>query len=94
VTEPEETPSDSATSPPERRTSARIVAGVRKPTRYCYHTSVKKALNEHGKDAYDAIINEFKQLFKEKKALIPVNKGDLSAKQLKQIIRSSMFSEN
>jgi hypothetical protein len=48
-------------------------------------------LNEHGKDAYDAIIKEFKQLFKEKKALVPVNRGDLSAKQMKQIIRSSMF---
>ena len=81
----------SETTRPERRTSARIVAGVRKPTRYCYHTSVKKALNEHGKDAYDAIIKEFKQLFKEKKALIPVNRGDLSARQIKQIIRSSMF---
>ena len=81
----------SATIRPQRRTSARIVAGVRKPTRFCYHTSVKKALNEHGKDAYDAIIKEFKQLFKEKKALIPVNRGDLSARQIKQIIRSSMF---
>jgi hypothetical protein len=91
VAEQERTPSDGPTSPPERRASARIIAGVRKPTRFCYHTSVKKALNEHGKDAYDAIIKEFKQLFKEKKALIPVNRGDLSARQIKQIIRSSMF---
>jgi hypothetical protein len=88
VAQLEETPSEAR---PERRTSARIVAGVRKPTRFCYHTSVKKALNEHGKDAYDAIIKEFKQLFKEKKALVPVNRGDLSARQIKQIIRSSMF---
>ena len=78
-------------TPPENRRSARIVAGVRKPTRHCYHTSVKKALNEHGKDAYDAIIKEFKQLFKEKKALIPVNRGELSKTQMKKIIRSSMF---
>ena len=83
-----ETPSE---PPPDTRRSARVVAGVRKPTRFCYHTSVKKALKEHGKDAYDAIIKEFKQLFKEKKALIPVNRGDLSARQMKQIIRSSMF---
>jgi hypothetical protein len=35
---------------------------VRKPTLYCYHTSVKKELNEHGKDAYDAIEQGMKDM--------------------------------
>ena len=76
-----------------------LIAGPRKghlpiqprPTRFTYHTSVKKGLREHGKHAYDAIVKEFKQLFKDKKALKPIHRADLSRTQLKKIIRSSMF---
>ena len=52
---------------------------------------MKKALRENGAAAYDAIKKEFMQLFKDKKALIPVKKGELSRTQLKKILRSSMF---
>jgi hypothetical protein len=53
--------------------AARTIArGVRKPPRDIHHTSVRKSLAEHGKPAWDAAIAEFKQLYKEKKALKPV----------------------
>lgn len=45
-------------TPLENRRSTRFVVGACKPTRYCYHTSVKKTLNEPGKDAYGAIVKE------------------------------------
>ena len=73
------------------RQSARVAAGVRRPPRYNFHTSVRRGLREHGEAAYEAIVKEFKQLFKDKKALIPVKKADLSQTQLKKILRSSMF---
>jgi len=77
---------------PQQRKSARVVAGVRKPVRFkSYHTSVKRGLREHGVDAYKAIIAELRQLLREKKALAPVHRGDLSGRQLKKVIRSLMF---
>jgi hypothetical protein len=56
-----------------------------------FHTSLRKGLKEHGADAYKAIVSELRQLLSEKKALKPVHRGDLSARQLKQSIRSLMF---
>jgi hypothetical protein len=77
---------------PVVRRSARIIAGTRKPQRFhAYHTSVKKGLKEHGVDAYDAIVAELKQLLKDKRAMTPVHRGDLSSRQLKKVIRSIMF---
>ena len=77
---------------PRTRRSARLVAGTRKPMRYrSFHTSVKQGLQEHGADAYKAIVAELRQLLSEKKALQPVHRGDLSARQLKRTIRSLMF---
>jgi hypothetical protein len=77
--------------PPPRR-SARTIGGVRRPKRYiCHHTSVKKGLQEHGTDAYKAIVAELRQLLMEKKAIEPVHRGDLSARQIKRSIRSLMF---
>jgi hypothetical protein len=77
---------------PVVRRSARLVAGTRRPQRYhAYHTSVKKGLKEHGVDAYDAIVAELKQLLRDKKAMTPVHRGDLSSRQLKKVIRSIMF---
>jgi hypothetical protein len=75
-----------------QRQSARLVAGTRKPVRFhSFHTSVKRGLREHGADAYKAIVAELRQLLREKKALEPVHRGDLSARQLKKVIRSLMF---
>ena len=82
--------------------SGRTIAGVRhrvqKRTRphpavlyTCYRTSVIKALREHGDHAYRAIVAELKQLLRDKKALAPRHRGDLSARQLKSVIRSFMF---
>ena len=77
--------------PPERQ-SARVAAGVRRPHRYqSFHTSLHKALKEFGKDAFDAIASEIKQLFVDKKALIPVKRKSLTKSQTKKIIRSSIF---
>lgn len=73
------------------RQIARVVVGTRRPTRYCFHTSVKKGLQEHVHEAYNAITKEFKQLFKHKKALVPIHRDDSTHKQMKKIIRSSMF---
>ena len=71
---------------------ASLVAGARRPMRYkCYHTSVRKGLADHGQDAYKAIVAELRQLLVEKKAMLPVHRQDLSARQLKKAIRSLMF---
>jgi hypothetical protein len=87
VTQPEDEP------PLMPRKSARIAAGARKPVRFLrsFHTSVKSGLREHGADAYKAIVAELLQLLREKKALEPVHRGDLSVRQLKKVIRSLMF---
>jgi hypothetical protein len=77
---------------PPQRESARVAGGVRRPKRYqAFHTSVKRGLQEHGADAYKAIVAELRQLLCEKKALVPVHRGELSARQLKRAIRSLMF---
>jgi hypothetical protein len=57
----------------------------------CFHTSVKRGLQEYGKDALNAIEAELRQMLRDKKALIPVKKNELSAAQLKKVIRSFMF---
>ena len=75
---------------PDRR-SVRIAEGIRKPVKYSFHTSVKKGLQEHGHHAQVAITSELKQLFKDKKALKPVLRANLSNTQKKKILRSSMF---
>jgi hypothetical protein len=77
-----------------RRGSARIAAGVRRPARYAFHTSVKKALRESKPDAYKAITSELKQLFDDKKALVPVKRSDLTQEELSKVIRSVMFLKN
>ena len=85
-------PLDEDVPAPAMRKSARVVEGVRRPVRFSsYHTSVKRGLKEHGADAYKAIVAELRQLLREKKALAPVHRGDLSARQLKKVIRSLMF---
>jgi hypothetical protein len=53
--------------------------------------SVKQGLRRHGKFAKRAIRKEFDQLFKKKAVLKPVKRSDLSGKQRRKIIRSSMF---
>jgi hypothetical protein len=73
------------------RRSARIVAGVRRPCRYCNHLSVKKGIQQHGKAAVDAVAAELIQLFRTKGALIPVLREDLDPAERRNIIRSSMF---
>jgi hypothetical protein len=52
---------------------------------------VKKGLEVHGKAAEEAIVKEFEQLFKKKRVLEPVRRSDLSGKQRRKVIRSSMF---
>jgi hypothetical protein len=53
--------------------------------------SVKQGLARHGKFAKRAIKKEFMQLFKKKAVLKPVLRSNLSGKQRRKIIRSSMF---
>jgi hypothetical protein len=53
--------------------------------------SVKQGLARHGKFAKRAIKKEFIQLFKKKAVLKPVLRANLSGKQRRKIIRSSMF---
>jgi Reverse transcriptase (RNA-dependent DNA polymerase). len=53
--------------------------------------SVKQGLRRHGKFAKRAIRKEFDQLFKRKAVLKPVLRSNLSGKQRRRIIRSSMF---
>jgi hypothetical protein len=65
------------------------------PKRYqlytCLHIYAQKAEKMFGKDATNAMINEIKQLLKEKKAIHPVYANSLSKRQLKKRIRSLMF---
>jgi hypothetical protein len=55
------------------------------------HQAIKKALRENGEEASKAIKGELEQLFKTKSALTPVTRKDLTPKQLRNVIRSSMF---
>lgn len=60
--------------------------------KYCFtQYTVREGLGKHGSKAKEAVVDEFKQLFKGKKALKPVLKKLLTVRQLKKIIRSSMF---
>ena len=65
------------------------------PSRYllytCLHISAQKGLRMFGKAASDAMFKEIKQLLHEKKAMHPVNKNELSRRQLKKKIRYSCF---
>ena len=71
--------------------SARIAGGVRRPDKYVHHISVKKGIKKHGSDAVDAIRKELLQLLRQKQVLRPVMYQSLSRKQIKGILRSSMF---
>jgi hypothetical protein len=73
------------------RRSVRIAEGTRRPSKYSFHTSVKKALQEYGEDAYEAIKAEILQLFRKNNALVPVLRSSLTTEQHRKIIRSSMF---
>ena len=53
--------------------------------------SVPKALRKHGRLAEDSLVDEFVQLFKTKRALVPVMKKYVQRKHLLNKIRSSMF---
>ena len=98
ATPPEAAPTTGVDVQQPTRASARLAAGRRLPerfrahhTQFVFHTSLKRGMREHGQHATDAIIAEMKQLFKDKKALRPVQRSDLSKTQIKKIIRSSMF---
>jgi hypothetical protein len=79
----------------EPRRTARTNAGkIDRDENFSYsftQYSVKEGLKRHGQEARKAVVSEFKQLFKGKKALRPVKKKLLTIRQLKKIIRSSMF---
>jgi hypothetical protein len=71
-----------------------VARGVRRPVSVqyqAYHTNYRKSLRDHGRPAYLAIVGELKQLLREKKAITPVHRGDLSPRQIKKVIRSIMF---
>jgi hypothetical protein len=53
--------------------------------------SIPKALRKHGKLAEDSLVDEFVQLFKTKRALVPIMKRYVQRKHLLNKIRSSMF---
>ena len=72
----------------ERR-RARTITGVR--MHQVNHISLKKGLRERGEPAFDAVLAELKQLLKDKSALTPLLRKDLSRRQLKKMIRSCMF---
>jgi hypothetical protein len=78
--------------------TCRFIAGVRhRPIRhsvvkvFATNISVKRALKEHGKEAHTAIMAELRQLLITKKAMHLVDRKNLSVRQLKKVIRSSMF---
>jgi len=55
------------------------------------HISVKRSLKEYGIEAYHAIIREYEQLYKVKRAITPVHRSALSAAERRGIIHSHMF---
>jgi hypothetical protein len=79
----------------EPRRSNRSTAG-KKPIdedfQYSFNQyTVKEGLERHREKTKEAVVAEFVQLFKNKKALIPVKRTMLSRRQLRKVIRSSMF---
>ncbi len=53
--------------------------------------SVNTTLRDFGEVAQKACEDELKQLFREKKALVPVKWESLNPKQKKQIVKTHMF---
>lgn len=79
----------------EPRRSNRSTAG-KKPVdenfQYSFNQfTVKEGLEKHREKTKEAVVAEFVQLFRGKKALIPVKRRMLTNAQLRKIIRSSMF---
>jgi hypothetical protein len=79
----------------EVRRSQRSTAGVRRyDDAYDWNLmnlSVTSALRDFGEVAEDTCKSELVQLFKEKKALVPIHKNVMSDDQLKKVVRSHMF---
>jgi histone deacetylase 1/2 len=80
----------------EPRRSNRSNAGVKQRDenfQYSFNQfTVREGIGKYGQKAKDAVIAEFRQLFKDKDAVMPVKRSDLSyAAQLRKVIRSSMF---
>jgi len=48
--------------------------------------TVKEGLHRYGDKVKEAVITEFRQLFKDKRAIIPVMKKYLTKEQLKRVI--------
>jgi hypothetical protein len=77
------------------RRSKRTTAGVRRYDESyewnLMNLSVNTALRDFGEVADKACEDELKQLFREKKALVPVKWETLNDKQKRQIVKSHMF---
>ena len=90
---------------PAGRQSARVKAGVRKPEKFrvfstsrtkakmyeSYHTTAKKGIKDHGRPAYDAVVDELLSMLRDKSVLQLIPKEALSNRQRKKMIRSFMF---
>jgi hypothetical protein len=86
---------ESAAQQVEVRRSQQSTAGVKRyDEAYNWNLmnlSVTSALREFGEVAEEACKSELVQLFKEKKALVPIHKNNMSDDQLKKVVRSHMF---
>jgi len=79
---------------PLRRTARENAGHKRYDTAYDWNLlnlSVGAAIKTFGNVAEEAVTTELVQLFREKKALVPVHKASLSEDQKKNLVRSHMF---
>lgn len=79
----DEAESKAKTDPEPRRSSRSNDGKIRRDENFKYsftQFTVKEGIRRYGKEAKKAVIAKFIQLFKRKKALIPVKKGSLTVK--------------
>jgi hypothetical protein len=88
------TPNDNCRTVPLRRTTHENAGVQRHDNNYEWNLmnlSVGAAIRNFGDTAHDACKVELVQLFKEKKALVPVKWETLTKAQRKKVVRSHMF---
>ena len=56
-----------------------------------YHTTEKKRIKDHGRPAYNAVLNKLLSILRDKSVLQPIKKEYLSNRQRKKMVRSFMF---
>ena len=76
----------------EKRSNRIAARSGRDKVHGVYYTSVKRSLKEFGDNARKSMVDELSQLIVDKKAMHPVKRDELSQKEVNEIVRSFMLT--